>query len=324
MPRPPKLPQLLKDKLYKTGQTRGATDDEIFQNRVLRCSTVLIPFSQFHVVRTAPDNNGVYKNGFIVLVKPEEYFDSPETKLTMQQQGLVIGENSLLFYETREQWNNYNPDQRGLTVATSRKSPLGGQYVARVPALTSNNSEKILHGFTTKKSKGAGIRVYEYASAKTISDCKLQLELLFWHCENSMAVAKFMGMSDEGIEQRMALIKGSAQEFGLDDMNRLREARIVDEDEHTICPLCLKQLSANGFFNRMEQALGREVHDLTVTELNLFHLRELRIGEFNHKPYNLGWGHHHCNVVTKDTGIYDTLKWMDEVVQTNREQGYEF
>ena len=31
-----KLPKLLTRKLYKTGQTRGADDDEIYQNRVLR------------------------------------------------------------------------------------------------------------------------------------------------------------------------------------------------------------------------------------------------------------------------------------------------
>jgi hypothetical protein len=40
----PKLPQLLERKTYKTGQTRGA-DDEIYQNRVSRTSTALIPFS---------------------------------------------------------------------------------------------------------------------------------------------------------------------------------------------------------------------------------------------------------------------------------------
>ena len=38
----PRLPQLLGRKIYKTGQTRGADDDVIFQNRVGRNSTVLI------------------------------------------------------------------------------------------------------------------------------------------------------------------------------------------------------------------------------------------------------------------------------------------
>ena len=40
----PHIPTLLERKLYKTGQTRGADDDEIYQNRVSRNSTVLIPY----------------------------------------------------------------------------------------------------------------------------------------------------------------------------------------------------------------------------------------------------------------------------------------
>ena len=35
----PKLPSLLDRKIYKTGQTRGADDDEIYQNRVSRTSS---------------------------------------------------------------------------------------------------------------------------------------------------------------------------------------------------------------------------------------------------------------------------------------------
>ena len=69
----------------------------------------------------------------------------------------------------------------------------------------------------------------------------------------------------------------------------------------------------------MKQAEGREVCDLTITQLNLFHIHELRMGEFNHKPYNLGWGHHHCNVVVKDAGIEQTLQWMKSVIKRNEE-----
>lgn len=90
----------------------------------------------------------------------------------------------------------------------------------------------------------------------------------------------------------------------------------------TVCPLCLQPLSGFGFFSRMAQALGREVHDLTVTEINLFHIKELRYGQYNHRPYNLGWGHHHCNVVVKDSGIDETLMWMSSVLEKNRIAGY--
>lgn len=63
-------------------------------------------------------------------------------------------------------------------------------------------------------------------------------------------------------------------------------------------------------------------HDCNVGKLffsqYLFHIDELRYGVYNHKPYNLGWGHHHCNVVTKDSGIAKTLEWMQQVLDRNK------
>ncbi|MFM5946888.1 MAG: BstXI family restriction endonuclease, partial [Dolichospermum sp.] len=76
------------------------------------------------------------------------------------------------------------------------------------------------------------------------------------------------------------------------------------------------------FFSRLEQAEGRKVPDLTVTQINLFHIEELKYGAYNHRPYNLGWGHHHCNVVVKDSGITETIEWMYRVVKVNIDNGY--
>lgn len=318
----PRLPALLDRKIYKTGQTRGADDDVIFQNRVGRNSTVVIPYSHVDLAFKAPDNNGKFENGYIVLLKPEQFFASENFQEHLKNQGVELGKNALLFYETREQWNTYNPDDLGLEIATARQSSLGGIYVARVPSLTTEDAAKILRGYTNNNLKGAGIRVYEYASQETIALCRIQLELLFWHCANSMAVARFSGMTDAGIDERIKWNREAADKFGLSYFEKLTDARILNKDKITICPLCLKPLSANGFLTRLEQAEGREVPDLTVTEINLFHIKELRMGEFNHKPYNLGWGHHHCNVVTKDSGIIETLKWMEEVLKSNVDNGY--
>lgn len=66
-----KYPKLLERKIYKTGQTRGADDDQIFQNRVGRNSTVLIPFSVWEsneFVRSLE-----YENGYIVLIEPTTF-----------------------------------------------------------------------------------------------------------------------------------------------------------------------------------------------------------------------------------------------------------
>ena len=180
---PPKLPQLLKRKIYKTGQTRGADDDEIFQNRVSRSSTVLItlPVWKEHFGRRAAEQ--ICKKGYIVLISPTDYFGHLQHGNDLADQGLRLGENTLVFYETRAQWSANNPDTLGWQPAESRRNPLGGQYVARIPATTATEEgAKIIRGFNTTTTKGAGIRVYEYADERETKRCRNQLEALFWLC----------------------------------------------------------------------------------------------------------------------------------------------
>lgn len=309
------IPKAVDTKIYKTGQTRGADDDVIYQNRVSPNSTVLIPYKDYTLCKKAPSNLGKYENGFIVLIKPEEYFNK-NTKFDLEKEKLVLGKNLLVFYETRAQWKDY-PILKGWKPASSRQNPLRGQYVARIPATTSEGESKIIEGFTTSQMKGAGIRVYEYADDATIKACKIQLEYLFWSCKDIDILIKQKGLDREQVNKRISFIKAEAKKLKLDDHEKLVRARIVDKDGYTICPLCLKHISAIGFCDRIQQAEGREVPDLTVTEVSLFHIQELRTGEYNHRPYNLGWGHHHCNVVVKDAGIQPTLDWMKEVLKRN-------
>ncbi|MBQ9368025.1 MAG: BstXI family restriction endonuclease [Victivallales bacterium] len=311
----PKLPKLLEVKIYKTGQTRGADNDVIYQNRVSRSSTVLIPYSVWHNHLIA--RNMEFENGYIVLIPPS-ITDLHE----LEREGLCLGNNSLYFYETRHDWDNYNPQHRHLLVATSRKAPLGGHFVARVPATNStSDGSKINLGFTDSSLKGAGIRVYEYASSEQITQCSLQLEALFWHCYDAMDVIVASGMSRENAIKRRESVLQECRELQLLDYDRLRSARIVNADNVTICPLCLEPISGCGFMTRLSQVAGREVPDTTVTEVSLFHIEELRPGVFNHRPYNLGWGHHHCNVIAKDSGIMPTLIRLREIVERNINAG---
>lgn len=322
MPTMPKLPDFLGRKIYKTGQTRGADDDVIYQNRVLRSSTVLIPYGCWKLCRKPPAGEAQYENGQIVLISPTEYFDMKRPASKLRAQGLKIGKNTLVYYQTREEWTAHDPTKLKWRVATKRQNPLGGRYVARAPGITAKKGAKIKKGFTTRKNKGAGIRVYEYASSLTIENVSCQLEALFWHCADAAAVSKKHGMTTKDASVRKAAILKLAKEKGLLDYKKLTKARILNDDRRTICPLCLKRLTAEDFLTRMKQAEGRGVHDLTVTEVNLFHLKELRVGSFNHLPYNVGWGHHHCNVVAKDSGIEKTVRWMDSVLERNRKAGY--
>ena len=152
--------------------------------------------------------------------------------------------------------------------------------------------------------------------------CHIQLEYIYWNCIDSKEVSMAQGMTSQEVDDKIKLNIIEANKFGLSDFDRLNGKRILNKDKNTICPLCLEELSANGYYSKVLQAEGREVSDLTVTQLNLFHIDELRIGEYNHRPYNLGWGHHHCNVVVKDSGIDETLKWMSSVIERNKEEGY--
>ncbi|PDW03067.1 BstXI family restriction endonuclease [Candidatus Viridilinea mediisalina] len=322
-PKLPKLPKLLDRKIYKTGQTRGADDDEIFQNRVARNSTVLIPYEYWKSASIYPEGETTFERGFIALFSPETYFETPDIEQKMAVNGLKLGENALVFYETRSDWRNYNPDNLGWTYANRRSAPLDGQYVARVSATTAiDGGEKIIRGYTSKPTKGAGIRVYEYASSVIIKKCRLQLEALFWLCKDALEVVTAQGMTVSGATKRKEHNKNECMKSTLLDMNQLQDKRLVSKNGTTMCPLCLEEISADGFFNRVAQAEGRTVHDLTITQLNLFHIDELRLGRYGHKPYNLGWGHHHCNVVVKDSGIDQTLIWMGQVIDRNIQEGY--
>ncbi len=319
----PKLPQLLDRKIYKTGQTRGADDDVIFQNRVSRASTVLIPYALWQACGKPHDGQFKYENSFIVLVSPRTYFSGADITAELSAKGLTIGVNAVVFYETREQWEANNPESMKWKPAKSRTRPLGGQFIARISATTAaKDGGRIIRGFDTTSNKGAGIRVYEYASTETSAKCRLQLEALFWLCDDSEKVAVANGMKTTEAETRKSAILSQCDDQGLLDKAQLKVSRILNKRGRTICPLCLDELSGQGFFNRMEQAEGREVPDLTITQLNLFHIAELRYGVLNHRPYNLGWGHHHCNVVVKDSGLIETLEWMRTVLDRNIQEGH--
>lgn len=321
----PPLPSLLEQKLTKTGYTRGATVREIYQNRVTRNNTVLIPFEFLEACREPDDGTGVYESGSIVLVEPSWYYGTEDAPDRLAEQGVELGQNGLLIFRRRAEWRDYRlgvgqlRDGSELVVATSRTAPLGGNYFARVHATVAEDGDEIVEGFASGKLRGAGIRVYEYASKATITSARLQLEALVWHCEDAQEAMVSAGMSEADAKGRKAAQLKAADEAGLLDVARLRDLRVLDDQARTVCPLCREPISAADFFKRGEQAEGRETYDLTITEVSLFHIQELRVGTYQHRPYNLGWGHHFCNVVTRDKGIIPTLEWMQQVVRNQDE-----
>ncbi len=309
MKRLPPLPKFLSRKIYKTSQTRGADDDEIFQNRVSRNSTVLIPYEIYDKNFVFPEKG--FENGYIVLITPEDFFKQNSEHFNKKK--LNLGKNLLIFYTKRSEWTNYNPLKNKLKPANKRKENLGGEYVARIANTTSVNDKRINHGFSEKKSKGAGIRFYEYCSNEDLNKTKIQLEALFWLSGKFKEQLLKTGMKENEILIRREKVIEHAKINNFLDFEKLKNLRIINNSKQLICPLCRETIDALNFFSKETQQTGREKHDLTITNVNLFHLKELRTNEYNHKLYNLGWGHHHCNIVLGDKGIEETLKWMKKI-----------
>lgn len=321
-----KLPPLVERKIYKTGQTRGASNSEIYQNRVGRNSTVLIPFSQWSECRHPYGKDDEYENGFIVLISPDWYFTTPNADYDLQQDGIELGVNAVLFYQRRGQWYQYGeqfqrtgylPNGKPFCAPVQRDAPIGGTVLSRLHATTSSSGDPVYIGFNETKLRGAGIRVYEYASKDVINRVKLQLEALFWLCPGAIETCAANGGTRDGAIKRRDIKLVECEKAGLLDYRLLTSIRAINSKHETICPLCRKVINADEFLHREEQAEGRETWDLTITEVSLFHIEELRVGTLQHRPYNLGWGHHFCNVVVKDAGIDSTLEWMTMVLSNN-------
>ena len=161
----------------------------------------------------------------------------------------------------KETTGSTTPASLGFKEPDSRIAPLGGEYVARIANTTAVDDQRINVGYTSTGLKGAGIRQYEYASAETISSCRLQLEALFWCAVDAKEQMIIAGMDEHHIYERSKAITDKAATLGLFDKYRLIERRVINSDKELVCPLCLEPISANGFLNRLPQATGR--NDMT-------------------------------------------------------------
>lgn len=311
------LPKMIADKINKTGYTRGAQPPErvVFQNRVTRNNRAVLPLAVWQA-RHLPKEG--FENGFVIMVRPREYFEEGGlTRRTDFPEDVIIGENAFVFYETRADWEAFPPTELGWVPVVhlvngqpaKRRSPKGidqGHYVARAPATTS--AEAVVEG------SPQGIRHFEYASSETIANTKLQLAWLAWQTEGIDEVVRETGVIDP--EPYRAQITSACAARDLLDEERLEASRVL-QGGRPVCPLCAEPISATGLMTLVEQQEGREVPDLTVTEVNLFHVVDLCPGQYNHREYQVGWGHYHCNTVARDLGVDATLGWMAEVLARN-------
>jgi len=298
------LPEEIKKKINKTKQTRGAQpyDRVPFQNRVNRTGIALVPY--FFRKKLHPEG---FAEGSRIMIRPREYFEHAEVVRTDFDPNVKPGDNAFLYYDNRRDWREFPPPKEWV-VCEDRTGT--GHYIARVPGTTACDA-----GEAKEVVLGApqGIRFFEYASLKDVEYTIAQLAWLAWLTAGIDAVR-----TDKATGVPNALV-AFLEKHKLADVNTFLTLgaliRRPDGELRAICPLCQLEIDADGLMSRVEQMEGREVVDLTITEINLFHLKELRPGEYNHRAYNLAWGHHHCNAVAGDSGVAATVNWMVGVVQ---------
>ena len=166
---------------------------------------------------------------------------------------------------------------------------------------------------------------YDFATKETIENVKLQMEYFILNAEtrDGMSFPEYIMENYETIKHKndtkkfkelmetkdlaqyeilfnreFVKLKAECERRGLLDYDKLYKLGVWDfEIDNIVCPLCGKQMYLDEFFEDISQMAGREVIDNTQKAVVLMHVRALRPGEFNHRPYNLGWGHNYCNLI---------------------------
>ena len=236
------LPEEIRNKINKTKQTRGAQppDRVIYQNRVNRNGLAVVPYrfrNQLH-----PDG---FENGYVIMIRPEEYFSDPGTVRRDFDQSVVVGNNAFVYYDNRAAYREFPP----LNDWRPRKRGGPGEVVFRMPATTSTGAD----GQAKVEGEAQGIRFFEYASSQQIFRTCVQLAFLAWHTDGINEVASR--------ENSFHDLKRYVDRMGLWDIGRLENIDVLD-NHVAICPLCRKRLQASELMSRIEQAEGREVTDL--------------------------------------------------------------
>lgn len=298
------LPEDIRKKIGKTKQTRGAQpyDRVPYQNRVNRTGIAVVPYRFRNTLH--PDG---FIDGYRVMVKPDEYFEAPGVRGPGFDPAVEVGRNAFVYYDSRRDWRRFPPPADWIACPDRSGT---GHYIARVPATTATDADEARE---VVAGEPQGIRFFEYASPTDLERSIAQLSWLAWLTEGIDAVRtdgeagipktlqRYLDENDLAVSERFL-------EMGAIVRHPLGGFRAV-------CPLCRAVITAKELMSRVEQMEGREVVDLTITEVNLFHIKELRPGEYNHRPYNLAWGHHHCNAVARDNGVGWTIDWMQAVLR---------
>lgn len=190
------------------------------------------------------------------------------------------------------------------------------------------------------KQAGIGNYDFDYAGAEMIEQVKYQMFYLMTRAirRGNDEIKKIIYINKQNLDPKndIRLIDSiKSDEFlisfskvfrsfenevilkGLYDTELLHEIGALNNQNELICPLCKNVIDFEEFFIEIEQQEGRQVMDNTQRSIVLMHVKALKPGEFNHKTYNLAWGHNWCNLIQGDKDIDETIEMLKEIIDNH-------
>ena len=343
----------LKKKISKTAE--GRHGGGIYKRRNNRANRVIIHYKTYlKIIKENEEILDNYKRGYVVRVKPGQYFNEDGKIKDNFHKSLKLGENAFLYFKTIKDWNKYKSYCSGLKeiVELNTKSKTvdnNNQWIGEYCTFIKNSDPQIVSLIcTTKKEKedpkyqeklkklkkkykelpaqaGLGNFDYDFASTEEIENVKYQLCMMIFGVPGieKELKARSSSLTDIKIKEVKNHIIDFCKKKKLDDLKKLEDIRALDQkDREPICPLCLKKLDAESFFLDAEQDAGREEEDNTQSEIVLMHIDALKPMKFNHRTYNLGWGHKDCNTIQGPKSISETLNYLKEILRKNNLTNY--
>ena len=300
------------DKIHRSPKdTAGKQADSVWgflQNKVSRSSFVVIPYAIFR------ENPGIinrnwdhrFSPGYVVTIPPMEYFT--ENWNEQEIHGLLtLGYNAIVFYTNEQDLLRYPPEE-GWSIWNLHDSE--EQFLSSWPrygdggtvghyACWYHTDSGFSSGETIASRHHLGIRQDEYADQLEVRHIMAQLAYLLW---NSIGATTYLG------RETPTYLIDYLDFFGLSNPQLYLENGTMNSMGITTCPFCLRQLNVEEFTASQQQQVGRETAMSNSTELEMMHIIPLQMGEFNHRRYNLGWGHKKCNSAQGGESISESIE----------------
>ncbi|MFP1134562.1 BstXI family restriction endonuclease [Staphylococcus epidermidis] len=123
----------------------------------------------------------------------------------------------------------------------------------------------------------------------------------------------------EFYQKKLNELEKICDKYNLLNKDKLKNIRAISQSKNflPVCPLCLETLNSAEFLEIADQVEGREEEDNTRSKIALMHINALRPGEFNHRTYNLAWGHRMCNTIQEDMSLEETLQMLNKIIKNN-------